>query len=119
MEDSSEQNWNNREFSLLSISDLSSDASSVSPGIASFKPDRLQIQPESQQIPLNFDLQTAQIFKLGAVKSVCIMEGSDVAKTASYSTGVTIEFKNEEECEAFHSAVQQWIKENNVQGAAL
>lgn len=38
---------------------------------------------------------------------------------ASYSTGVTIEFKNEEECEAFHSAVQQWIKENNVQGAAL
>ncbi|KEH32288.1 probable histone-arginine methyltransferase 1.3 isoform X2 [Medicago truncatula] len=116
MEDSSEQNWNNREFSLLSISDLSSDASSVSPGIASFKPDRLQIQPESQQIPLNFDLQTAQIFKLGAVKSVCIMEGSDVAKTASYSTGVTIEFKNEEECEAFHSAVQQWIKENNVQG---
>lgn len=61
MEDSSEQNWNNREFSLVSISDLSSDASSVSPGIASFKPDRLQIQPESQQIPLNFDLQTAQV----------------------------------------------------------
>lgn len=24
---------------------------------------------------------TSQIFKLGAVKSVCIMEGSDVAKT--------------------------------------
>jgi hypothetical protein len=37
----------------------------------------------------------------------------------SYSTGVSIQFKNEEDCAAFHSAVQQWIKENNVQGAAL
>jgi len=62
MEDSSEKNWKNREFSLASISDLSSDdASSVSPGIARFKPHCLQIQPESQQIPLNFDLQTAQV----------------------------------------------------------
>jgi len=55
------QNWKNKEFSLASISDLSSDASSVSPGIARFKPDCLQIQPESQKIPLNFDLQTAQV----------------------------------------------------------
>ncbi|XP_058775997.1 uncharacterized protein LOC131650303 [Vicia villosa] len=38
---------------------------------------------------------------------------------ASYSTGVTIQFKNEEECEAFHSVVQQWIKKANVQGAPL
>ncbi|XP_073219804.1 probable histone-arginine methyltransferase 1.3 isoform X2 [Cicer arietinum] len=116
MADSLGQKWKNREFNLSSVSNLSSDASSASPGIARFTSDGLQIQSESQQIPLNFDLQTAQIFKLGSVQSVCIMEGSDVSKTASYSTGVTIQFKNEEECEAFHSAVQQWIKEVNVQG---
>ncbi|PNY05903.1 putative histone-arginine methyltransferase 1.3-like protein [Trifolium pratense] len=115
MADSLGQNWKNRDFTLSSISDLSSDDAS-SPGIARFTSDALQIHPESPQIPLNFDLRTAQILKLGPVQSLCTMEGSDDGKSGSYSTGVSIKFKNEEDCAAFHSAVQQWIKENNVQG---
>lgn len=61
MADSLGQKWKNREFNLSSVSNLSSDASSASPGIARFTSDGLQIQSESQQIPLNFDLQTAQV----------------------------------------------------------
>jgi histone-arginine methyltransferase CARM1 len=59
MADSLGQNWKNRDFTLASVSDLSSDASS--PGIARFTSDALQIHPESPQIPLNFDLRTAQV----------------------------------------------------------
>ncbi|XP_058758268.1 probable histone-arginine methyltransferase 1.3 isoform X2 [Vicia villosa] len=117
MEDLLGQTWKDREFTLSSVTELSSDASEASPGIARFTSDGLQIHQQSQEISLNFDLRTSQIFKLGPVQSVCIMEGSDVGKAASYSTGVTIQFKNEEECEAFHSVVQQWIKKANVQGS--
>lgn len=37
----------------------------------------------------------------------------------SYSRGVAIQFRNEEESEAFHCIFQQWKKEFNVQGADL
>jgi len=40
-------------------------------------------------------------------------------KQASYSRGVNIQFRNEEESAAFHCVVQQWKKEINAQGAAL
>ncbi|KAK2412054.1 putative histone-arginine methyltransferase 1.3 [Trifolium repens] len=116
MADSLGQNWKNRDFTLASVSDLSDSSDAPSPGIARFTSDALQIHPESPQIPFNFDLRTAQILKLGPVQSLCVTEGSDDGKSGSYSTGVSIQFKNEEDCAAFHSAVQQWIKENNVQG---
>lgn len=61
MEDSSAQKGKHREYDLVSVSDLSKGASSASPGIARFVSDGLQIHPESQQIPLNFDLRTAQV----------------------------------------------------------
>jgi len=37
----------------------------------------------------------------------------------SYSRGVAIQFRNEEESEAFHCVFQQWKKEFNVEGATL
>lgn len=37
----------------------------------------------------------------------------------SYSSGVAIQFRNEEESEAFHCVFQQWKKGFDVQGAAL
>lgn len=37
----------------------------------------------------------------------------------SYSSGVAIQFRNEEDSEAFHCVFQQWKKEFNVQGAVL
>lgn len=34
----------------------------------------------------------------------------------SYSSGITVEFRNEEESRAFHCAFEQWKKEVVVQG---
>jgi hypothetical protein len=61
MADSLGQNWKNRDFTLASVSDLSHSSDASSPGIARFTSDALQIHPESPQIPLNFDLRTAQV----------------------------------------------------------
>ncbi|KAJ1395351.1 S-adenosyl-L-methionine-dependent methyltransferase [Sesbania bispinosa] len=116
MEDSLGQKWKNREFALVSVADLSSVSSSASPGIARFDSNGLQIHQQSQQIPFNVDLRTSQLFRLGSVQSVCMVEDSDADQKISYSKGVTIQFRNEEESAAFHSVVQQWKKEANVQG---
>ncbi|XP_027369062.1 probable histone-arginine methyltransferase 1.3 isoform X3 [Abrus precatorius] len=118
MEDSLGQKWKHREFTLASVSDLSSP-SSASPGIARFGSDGLQIHQQSQQTSLNVHLRTAQLFKLGPVQSVCMVEGSDVGKKTPYSRGITIQFRNEEESAAFHCVVQQWKKEINAQGGNL
>lgn len=59
MEDLLGQTWKNREFTLSSVSELSSDA--ASPGIARFTSDGLHIHQQSREISLNFDLRTAQV----------------------------------------------------------
>ncbi|KAJ7955096.1 Protein arginine N-methyltransferase [Quillaja saponaria] len=129
MEDSIEKKQKRREFALASISELcpsSSSSSLPSPATASFSVDgsvpELQFHQESEKtkLQLSVDLQTAQLFKLGSVQSVCISDRSDViiAET-SFSKGVTVQFRTEEESEAFHCAFQQWKKEVNVQGRQL
>ncbi|XP_020976574.1 probable histone-arginine methyltransferase 1.4 isoform X1 [Arachis ipaensis] len=129
MEDSvAMQKRKHREFALASISELCSslippppsEAGSSSPGIARFASGdgslpELQILRESNQVALNVDLRAAQIFRLGPVQSVCMVEGSDAGKQTSYSRGVAIQFRNEEDSEAFHCVYQQWKKEFNVQ----
>ncbi|KAK7264636.1 hypothetical protein RJT34_32245 [Clitoria ternatea] len=115
MEDSLGQ----REFTLASVADLSSPPPSASPAIARFASDGLQILQQSHQSPLHLDLQTAQLFKLSPVQSVCMVEGSDAGKKTSFSRGVTIQFRNEEESEAFHCVVQQWKEEVNAKGGNL
>ncbi|KAK7292272.1 hypothetical protein RIF29_08050 [Crotalaria pallida] len=117
------EKWKQREFTLASVSDLSSSSSSssASPGIARFTSDGLHIHHDSHQILANVDLRAAQVFKLSPVRSVCMVEeeGSDVLKKKSYSKGVTIQFRNEEDSAAFHCVVQQWKKEGKVQGGNL
>ncbi|KAI4317591.1 hypothetical protein L6164_025452 [Bauhinia variegata] len=122
MEDSVKQKLKQREFTLASVAELSS-AASASRGIARFSYNgplpELHINQESQQITLSVDLPAAQLFKLGPVQSVCMVDGSDKGKETTYSRGLAIQFKNEEESRAFHFVFQQWKKEANVQGGDL
>ncbi|KAJ9700059.1 hypothetical protein PVL29_005746 [Vitis rotundifolia] len=114
-----------QEFSLVSVSHLSPSSSSTSPSppvVACFSADSLELrfqQDFDSSDVIKFDLQAAQVFKLGPVQSVCISEGSEAAKEKSYSRGIAIEFNNEEQSKAFHCAFEQWKKEAFVQGAQL
>ncbi|XP_016648040.1 PREDICTED: probable histone-arginine methyltransferase 1.4 [Prunus mume] len=112
-----------QEFVLASISELasSSSSSSLTPAVARFSSeDGVGEQQEAESdARVNVDLQTAQLFKLGPVQSVCISEGSDTGTEKLFSRGVTIHFKNEEESGAFHNAFDQWKKDFIVQGEKL
>ncbi|KAJ9181921.1 hypothetical protein P3X46_005964 [Hevea brasiliensis] len=129
MEVSAGQKQNkHQQFALASITDLypSSPSSSLaSPVVARFSADNgveeLRFLHESDAADfINVDLSTAQLFKLGPDRSVCIYEGSasDISKE-KYSRGITIQFRNEEESRAFHCAFEQWKKEVIVQGITL
>ncbi|OIW14282.1 hypothetical protein TanjilG_21422 [Lupinus angustifolius] len=123
MVDSVAQIKNHRDFTLASVTEISSPSFPSSPATARFSSDgstaELRIQHESHQIPLHVDLQAAQLFKLGPVRSVCLLEGSDTGKQTSYSKGVAIQFRNEEESDAFHCVFQKGKKKFNVQGGDL
>ncbi|KEH37264.1 histone-arginine methyltransferase, putative [Medicago truncatula] len=108
-----------REFALASVNELSSSPSSASPGVLRLTDDTLQIHHDSHQIAFDVHLPLLQIFRLGPVQSVCMVEGSDAGKQTSYSRGVAIQFRNEEESEAFHCVFQQWKKEFNGQGGNI
>ncbi|KAI9123120.1 hypothetical protein K1719_006009 [Acacia pycnantha] len=118
MEDSVGQKRNSREFTLVSVAELSSPASAL-PGIARFTSDgsvaQLQIHQDSHQIDIHVDPRTVQIFKLGPVQSVCMVEGSVAHNQTSFSMGISIQFRNEEESGVFDSVFQQWKKEGNAQ----
>ncbi|KAG6756977.1 hypothetical protein POTOM_037277 [Populus tomentosa] len=65
---------------------------------------------------ISVDVRTAQLFKLGPLQSVCIAEASGAGTgKEKYSTGVTVQFRNEEESRAFHCAFEQWKKKDTVQ----
>ncbi|ESW10906.1 hypothetical protein PHAVU_009G248200 [Phaseolus vulgaris] len=114
------QKTKQREFALASVSEVSSSSSSSAlPGVAVFAGDRLQIRNESNRIVLGAHLTEIQLFRCGPIESVCMVEGSDADNQTSYSSGVAIQFRNEEESEAFHCVFQQWKKEFNVQGGNL
>ncbi|CAL8991445.1 unnamed protein product [Prunus brigantina] len=114
-----------QEFVLASISELaSSSSSSLTPAVARFSTEdgvgELRFLQEAESdARVNVDLQTAQLFKLGPVQSVCISEGSDTGTEKLFSRGVTIHFKKEEESGAFHNAFEQWKKDFIVQGKKL
>ncbi|KAJ0035341.1 hypothetical protein Pint_24532 [Pistacia integerrima] len=117
-----------QEFPLASVAELSSSLSSPVPesspvfarfGVGTSGTAELQFHRESESIDgFRVDLRAAQLFKLGPVQSVCISEGSNDKKEKSYSRGITIQFRDEEESSAFHCAFDQWNKEV-VQGATL
>ncbi|XP_040988932.1 probable histone-arginine methyltransferase 1.3 [Juglans microcarpa x Juglans regia] len=112
------QKLKQQEFALVSVSELSpsSSTSPSKPVVARFCADsgisELRFHKEPESIATrNVDLRTARLFKLGPVQSVCISEGSEASKETSYSRGITVQFRNEEESRTFHSAFEQWKKE--------
>ncbi|KAD6453805.1 hypothetical protein E3N88_08511 [Mikania micrantha] len=86
------------------------------------------LEPDGQH-SLNFDLRTAQLFRLGEFQSLCVSEGSESIKEwqitiaplnqRTYSKGVTIQFKEEEESSSFHGAFEQWRKKVVIQESTL
>lgn len=118
-----------QEFALISFSQLSSASShSSSPSssvVARFSADdsgvaELRFHHDSESTDfITVDLGTVQLYKLGPVESVCISDGSETIKEKSYSKGVTIQFRKEEESRDFHSAFEQWKKEVVSQEARL
>ncbi|XP_022959455.1 probable histone-arginine methyltransferase 1.4 [Cucurbita moschata] len=126
MEGSLGQKHKPQEFTLVSISELASSSSSSSsssaPVVARFGGDsgaaELRLRQETDSDDISFDLRTTQIFRLSPVHSVCISEG-DAGKEKSHSRGVTLLFRNEEECSAFHSAFDKRKKDDIVQGSHL
>ncbi|MBA0880063.1 hypothetical protein Goshw_023375 [Gossypium schwendimanii] len=114
------------EFTLVAVSELSSSSvpPSSTPVIARFSVDsgvaELRFRQDSGFIDgFNVNLGTAQLFKLGPLKSLCISGSSDSNKEKSYARGVTILFRNEEESRDFHSAFEQWQNEDVTQGTHL
>ncbi|XP_023000421.1 probable histone-arginine methyltransferase 1.4 [Cucurbita maxima] len=128
MEGSLGQKHEHHEFTLVSISKLpsststSSSSTSSTPVVARFGGEsgaaELRFRQEADSDDLAFDLRTSQIFRLGSVQSVCISK-DDVTKEKSHSRGVTIQFRNEEESSAFHSAFDKRKEDDIVQGTHL
>ncbi|KAA8548942.1 hypothetical protein F0562_000626 [Nyssa sinensis] len=126
MEVSLGQKHKQAEFPLVSVSELSSSSSapSSSPVVARFSinsgvPELRFHQETESNDAFNVDLRTAKLFKLSSIQSVCISEGSEASKEKTYSRGVTIQFRKEDESRAFHCAFEQWKKEVVVQGSHL
>ncbi|KAG8369962.1 hypothetical protein BUALT_Bualt14G0067700 [Buddleja alternifolia] len=109
-----------QDFLVASISQLSISGSSSPPAVARFRSESLRFDSESDSSEsVQFDLQNCQLFKLGPFQSLCLSEASDMNKEKSYSKGITIQFRNEEESSAFHCAFEQWKKEVVVQESSL
>ncbi|KAL1081639.1 hypothetical protein V6Z11_D09G079400 [Gossypium hirsutum] len=121
MGDSTGHKHKHLELTLAAVSELSSSSSvyssSSTPVIARFSADdgvaALRFHQGSEFIDgLNVDLGTSQLFKLGPLQSLCVSESADTNKEKSYSQGVSIQFRNEEESRDFHSAFEQWQMES-------
>ncbi|MBA0800040.1 hypothetical protein Gohar_010505 [Gossypium harknessii] len=134
MGDSTGHKHKHLELTLAAVSELSSSSSvsssSSTPVIARFSADdgvaALRFHQGSEFIDgLNVDLGTSEVsergsclileimlFKLGPLQSLCVSESADTNKEKSYSRGVSIQFRNEEESRDFHSAFDQWQMES-------
>ncbi|XP_022028932.1 probable histone-arginine methyltransferase 1.3 isoform X1 [Helianthus annuus] len=76
------------------------------------------LEPDGQH-SINFDLRTTQLFRLGELQSLCVSEGSETVKEKTFSKGITIQFKEEEESSSFHGAFEQWKSDVTIQGSTL
>ncbi|KAL2459259.1 putative histone-arginine methyltransferase 1.4 [Forsythia ovata] len=113
-----------QDFLVASISQLSISNSTSPQVVAKFHYDsgvaELRFDPESDPNgSLHFDLHTSRLFKLSPFQSVCISEASEMDKEKSYSRGISIQFRNEEESRNFHCAFEQWKTEVVVQESSL
>ncbi|PSR92625.1 Histone-arginine methyltransferase [Actinidia chinensis var. chinensis] len=122
------QKQKQQELAVASVSDLSSSSSisssSSSPVTARFSFDsgvaelRFFQDSESNE-DFRIDLRTSQLFKLSSVESICVREDSDTDKEKSYSKGIAVRFREEEESRSFHNAFDQWKKDVVVQESCL
>ncbi|KAL6971281.1 putative histone-arginine methyltransferase 1.3, variant 2 [Sarracenia purpurea var. burkii] len=114
-----------QEFAIASVSDVSSTSTaSPSPVSARFSFDsgvaELGFYKDSEtNEDVHVDLRTAELFKLSPIESICIAQSFETSKEKSYSRGITIQFRKEEESIAFHIAFDQWKKEKVLQGSCL
>ncbi|XP_057489260.1 probable histone-arginine methyltransferase 1.3 [Actinidia eriantha] len=121
------QKQKQQELTVACVSNLSSSSSissSSSPVTARFSfnsgvAELRFFQDSESNEDFRIDLRTSQLFKLSSVESICVCEVSDTTKEKSYSRGITVRFREEEESRAFHSAFDQWKKEGVVQGSCL
>ncbi|CAA0834181.1 Probable histone-arginine methyltransferase 1.4 [Striga hermonthica] len=109
-----------QDFLVASISQLSISGNPSPPVVARFRSRSLQFGSESSSSDsVEFDLQSCQLFKLSPSQSLCISEASEKNNEESYSEAITIQFRNQEECTAFHGAFEQCKKEVVAQGLPL
>ncbi|KAG5555043.1 hypothetical protein RHGRI_012550 [Rhododendron griersonianum] len=126
MEVSVAQKQKQTDFELASVSELSSSSSTPppSPVVARFGFDsgasvlRFHRDSESNEA-FHIDLRSAQLFRLSPVETICICGTSETNTEKSYSRGITIQFRKEEESRAFHCAFDQWKKELVLQESCL
>ncbi|WCJ23498.1 Histone-arginine methyltransferase CARMER [Euphorbia peplus] len=126
MEQKQSKEVKQEQFVLESVTELSASATKLlSPVVARFGGEEgaveLRFLHESEATDsINVDLRTAQLFKLGPNQSVCISENvaPDTSKE-KHSRGVSIRFRNEDDCRVFHCAFDQWKKEFSVQETTL
>ncbi|KAJ8636443.1 hypothetical protein MRB53_010710 [Persea americana] len=111
------------EFTCVSISQPSSLLSPESslrsgPFIARFSSDsncpqlRFHHATAVDSDVASVDLQSAQLFKMGPMESMCVCDGTN---EKSYSRAIAIGFRTEEESNAFHSAFDN--RKSKVTGA--
>ncbi|KAL6970292.1 putative histone-arginine methyltransferase 1.3, partial [Sarracenia purpurea var. burkii] len=124
MEVSAGQKCKQDEFAVASVSELASSSStaSASPVVARFSFDSgaaelIFYRGSESNEATRVGLRNAQLFMLSPVESVCISQDSETCTEKSYSRGITIQFRKDEESRAFHCAFEQWKKV--VQGRCL
>ncbi|KAJ0716013.1 putative methyltransferase [Helianthus annuus] len=116
----------NNNFTVASITLLASNPPNLVSGpllagfgsSSGFPELQFVVELDGQQ-SFRFDLRTTQLFRLGAFQSLCVSEGSETVKERTYSKGITIQFKDEEESSAFHGAFEQWKSKVVTQGSSL
>ncbi|KAI7726462.1 hypothetical protein M8C21_018352, partial [Ambrosia artemisiifolia] len=116
----------NHSFTVVSITLLESNPPNVVSGPLSavfgsgsgFPELQFLVESIEQQF-LGFDLRTTQLFRLGECQSLCVSEDSETVKERTYSKGITIQFKDEEESSSFHGAFEQRKSKVVSQGSGL
>ncbi|KAJ8539807.1 hypothetical protein K7X08_014059 [Anisodus acutangulus] len=123
-----EENQKQQLFMVISVSELTSSSTSLfletEPvfarfGLESGSPELQLGQGDESSDVILFNLQNSKLFKVGPAESLCISEASEDNKEKTYSRGISIQFRNEEESRAFHCAFEQWKKEVVVQECPL
>jgi hypothetical protein len=78
-----------------------------------------KLQDVNAPLPRVVFLRTWLVIGIDACCSFYVHNVNSITFYQKYSTGVTVQFRNEEESRAFHCAFEQWKKKDTVQGAAL